>query len=87
LGSFDRQVLIDMARDRVDKTGRLEQFARPGLLICGTNDFWYHGVQKFAASNPHWKFASVEGLDHGQTWMRSDCTVPIIKSFLAGKAI
>jgi len=75
-----------MARDRVDKTGRLEQFARPGLLICGTNDFWYHGVQKFAASNPHWKFASVEGLITVRR-MRSDCTVPIIKSFLAGKAI
>ena len=55
----------------------------PCLVFCGELDPTYVGAKKAASHMPHAKFVPLPGLDHVQTFLRSDLVLPHIKKFLA----
>jgi pimeloyl-ACP methyl ester carboxylesterase len=69
--------------DKDDKSERLKAWKGPGLLIAGSKDYRIEKMKQFVESSPNWKFASLEGLNHGQVWIRSDLTLPIVQQFLS----
>jgi pimeloyl-ACP methyl ester carboxylesterase len=73
--------------DKDDKSERLKVWTGPGLLIAGTKDNNTEAIKKFVANSPNWKFVPIEGVSHGQVWIRSDLTLPVVQNFLKGLAI
>ena len=83
LAAFDPQVLLDVvAADRVDLSSRLEHLQVPCLLICGTADWRFEDMRRFAAYNHGCEFVALEGLDHLQTFLRVDRLLPPVRDFI-----
>lgn len=79
---LDQQVLTEIAKDRVDQTARLRNLRIPFLMICGTNDWRFEDMKRFANTDTRCEFVTGEGLDHLQTWLRSDLLLPAVQGFL-----
>ena len=54
----------------------------PCLLYCGDADGFYAGAKESAALIPGAVFATIPGLDHGQTSRASDMVLPHVTKFL-----
>ena len=67
LAAFDRRTLAGMVPDRADQTERVKAFRMPRLMLCGTTDFRFSDMKRYAESDHHWQFIAVEELDHLQT--------------------
>ena len=71
-----------MASDRVDKADRIAELQTSGLAICGTNDWRFDDMKRFAMSDDRWLFVPVEGMDHLQTWLDPSSVLPPLTEFL-----
>ncbi|HEV8711863.1 MAG TPA: alpha/beta hydrolase [Candidatus Binatia bacterium] len=86
IAALDQQVLIEIAVDRVGQAARLKGLQIPWLLICGTNDWRFEEMKRFAGNQDRSEFVPLEGLDHLQTWIRSELVLPSVQGFLRLRA-
>lgn len=86
LADMDQQVLIDIAADRVNRAARLRNIQTRGLLVCGTEDWRFEDTRRFAQENTCYRFVSVQGTDHLQTWLRPEQVLPPVVEFLRESA-
>ncbi|MBI4306446.1 MAG: hypothetical protein HY678_09035 [Chloroflexi bacterium] len=84
--ALDRQMLVEAAADRLDGSYRLADMKVPGLLVCGTKDWRFDDVGRFAQVPPGWQAIPVEGADRLQAWIQSERVVPHVKEFLRSVA-
>ena len=82
IAGLDQRVLIAMVPDRVDKAERLVDLQMPCLTICGTNDWRFEDMKRFAEGNDPCLFVPIEGTDHLQTWLQPASVLPPIQEFL-----
>ena len=82
IADSDPKVLSAMAPDRVDKTERLVDLEIPLLTICGTNDWRFEDMKRFAESSEGCSFVALEGADHLQAWLQSERILPLVRKFL-----
>jgi len=82
LSVIDKQLLIDAAVDRIDQIERLVGLSTPCLMICGTEDWRFEDMLRFAQDNDGCDFVSLEGSDHLQTWLQPDRVLPHLRDFL-----
>lgn len=61
----------------------LPQIAAPTLFLVGTEEPFVAEAQKAADLLPHGSFVPLDGLDHVQTFFRSDILLPHVRRFLA----
>jgi len=80
--AFDQRALTEMVPDRIDKEARLASLAVRCLTICGTNDWRFDDMRRFASTHDGVTFAPVQDADHLQVWLRSDCLVSEVQAFL-----
>ena len=62
----------------------LGSITQPVLAFAGTEDGNHDFVKKAAGEMPTASFVSLDGLDHGQAFRRSDIVLPHLTEFLAG---
>jgi pimeloyl-ACP methyl ester carboxylesterase len=62
----------------------LGSITQPVLTFAGTEDGNHDFVEKAAGEMPTASFVSLDGLDHGQAFQRSDVVLPHLTQFLAG---
>jgi pimeloyl-ACP methyl ester carboxylesterase len=60
----------------------LPQIATPTMLLVGTEEPFVAQARQTAELLPHGHFVPLPGLDHVQTFFRSDLLLPHVKSFL-----
>ncbi len=82
IAGLDQPVLIAMVPDRVDKAERLVDLQMKCLTICGTNDWRFEDMKRFAEGNDRCLFVPVEGTDHLQTWLQPANVLPPVQEFL-----
>ena len=82
IAGLDQRVLMAMVPDRVDKAERLVDLQIPCLTICGTNDWRFEDMKRFAEGNDRCLFVPVEGTDHLQTWLQPANVLPPVQKFL-----
>ena len=82
IAGLDQRVLIAMMPDRVDKAERLLDLQMPCLTICGTNDWRFEDMKRFAEGNDRCLFVPIEGMDHLQTWLQPASVLPPVQEFL-----
>ena len=82
IAGLNQRVLIAMVPDRVDKAERLVDLQMPCLTICGTNDWRFEDMKRFAEGNDRCLFVPVEGTDHLQTWLQAANVLPPVQAFL-----
>lgn len=58
----------------------------PVMLLVGTKEPFAEKARKAALLPPYGTFVPLEGLDHVQTFFRSDLLLPHIRAFLAARA-
>ena len=56
----------------------------PVMLLVGTEEPFAEQARKAAALLPRGAYVPLEGLDHVQTFFRSDLVLPLVREFLAG---
>ena len=81
----DPQALIASSIELRDFQGIedvLPSMTMPCLLLVGEEDFLYEGVTRCVKEMPNATMVSFPGQDHGQTFQRSDLTLPHITKFL-----
>lgn len=83
LAAIDQQMLIDVAVDRIDQTERVVALQVPCLMICGTQDWRYEDMRRFAQDSDRCEFVPLEGLDHLQTWLQPERVLPPVRNFLS----
>jgi pimeloyl-ACP methyl ester carboxylesterase len=84
LRAADLAALVALAgkpRDCLDD--QVPRVVMPTLVYCGDLDGGHAKHRAFAGRLPNGLFASLPGLDHVQTFRRSDLVVPHVKRFLA----
>ncbi len=82
LAEKDHQLLIDMTEDRRDESSRLTALVTPCLMICGTDDWRYEAVRRFARQRKCVDFLSIDGADHWQAWLETELVVGKLLEFL-----
>lgn len=83
IAAFAPKQLAEMIPpDLADQSKRLESLPMPFLAICGTNDWRFEEMRRFAAGHGRCEFVALAGLDHLETWQRSDLFVPPLQAFL-----
>ena len=83
LATFDPEVLTSVvAADRVNQAKRLERLRMPCLMICGTEDWRFNDMRRFAEGNADCKFVALDGLDHLQAFLSTDRLVPPARDFI-----
>ncbi len=82
IAGLDQSVLIAMVPDRVGKAERLVGLQMPCLTICGTNDWRFEDMKRFAEGNDRCLFVPIEGTDHLQTWLQPANVLPPVQEFL-----
>ena len=82
LASTTHQHLIDMLNDRVDLSGRLLDLSIPFLLICGTEDWRYEEMQRFAQEKDGCRFVALTGHDHLSAWLQMEHIIRPVLDFL-----
>jgi pimeloyl-ACP methyl ester carboxylesterase len=80
--AFNQQALAEMIPDRIDVAGRLAHLGARCLMICGTGDWRFEDMRRFAATNDRCTFVAVQDADHLQTWLRADRLVSEVQGFL-----
>lgn len=80
--AFTQQALAEMIPDRIDEAERLANFDVRYLMICGTNDWRFEDMRRFAATIDSCTFVPVQDADHLQAWLRADRLVSEVKGFL-----
>lgn len=80
--AFNQQALAEMIPDRIDKAGQLANLGARCLMICGTNDWRFEDMRRFAATSDRCTFVPVQDADHLQAWLRSDRLVSEVQGFL-----
>lgn len=58
----------------------------PVMLLVGTEEPFAEQARKAAALLPHGTYVPLGGLDHVQTFLRSDLLLPHVRAFLAARA-
>lgn len=61
----------------------LPRITAPTLLLAGTKEPFIDAARETAALLPHGMFVALDGLDHVQTFLRSDLVLPEVERFLA----
>lgn len=82
IAGLDQRVLMAMVPDRVDKAERLVDLQIPCLTICGTNDWRFEDMKRFAEGNDRFLFLPIEETDHLQTWLQPSKVLPPVQKFL-----
>jgi pimeloyl-ACP methyl ester carboxylesterase len=55
---------------------------KPVMLLVGTEEPFFNEARDTAKLLPHGTFVALEGLDHVQTFFRSDLVLPAVRDFL-----
>jgi len=82
LAAYDPMVLASMIPDRVNQVHRFAHLPLPCLMICGTTDWRFDDMRRFAEGKANCEFVALEGLDHLQAFVQSDRLVPPLRDFL-----
>jgi pimeloyl-ACP methyl ester carboxylesterase len=61
----------------------LPRIEMPTMLLVGTEEPFVEQARQTAKLLPHGRFVPLQGLDHVQTFFRSDLLLPHVKEFLA----
>ncbi len=64
----------------------LPRISAPTLVLVGTEEPFVAFARETAALLPHGKFMELPGLDHVQTFLRSDMVLPEVERFLSESA-
>jgi pimeloyl-ACP methyl ester carboxylesterase len=80
--SYDFTAMRLAAQDRASLESVLPRIRVPCLLFAGEKDEVHARARQATAKIPSAQFASLPGLDHGQTMKRVDLIVPLVRSFL-----
>ena len=64
----------------------LPQISAPTLLLVGSEEPFVDLARETAARLPHGQFVALPGLDHVQTFLRSDLVLPEVERFLTAPA-
>jgi pimeloyl-ACP methyl ester carboxylesterase len=78
----DPQLLAEMIPDRADKAERLDKLPVRCLMICGTDDWRFDGMRRFAERADGCRFEPFDGADHMQAWVQSARILPVVQDFL-----
>jgi pimeloyl-ACP methyl ester carboxylesterase len=81
----DNQALaaIMLASERYpDISADLPALSLPALIFCGTEDPIHDLAQRASEAMPNARFVPLDGLDHFQTYFRSDLVLPHVRAFL-----
>jgi pimeloyl-ACP methyl ester carboxylesterase len=78
----DTRALVAAAQFRPSLEDILPRIAVPCLMYIGELDGSFHQAQASAAQIPRVTFVSFPGLNHSQTFMRSDVVLPHVTAFL-----
>ncbi len=63
---------------------RLGEIEVPALILAGDRDAAFHDdSRRAAAAMPGGHFMSLPGIDHGETFMRSDLVAPLIRDWVS----
>lgn len=63
--------------------GRLDEIGLPALIYAGDGDGQFYGQARQAAqAMPGAEFVALPGINHGQTFERSDIVAPIVREFI-----
>jgi hypothetical protein len=57
------------------------------LLLVGSEEPFFDEARETANLLPHGTFVALEGLDHVQTFYRSDLVLPPVRAFFAGETL
>jgi pimeloyl-ACP methyl ester carboxylesterase len=82
LAAFDPQVLASTVPDRINQAHRFEQMAVPCMMICGTADWRFDDMRRFAGGNAMCEFVALDGLDHMQAFLQPDRLLPPVRQFI-----
>jgi pimeloyl-ACP methyl ester carboxylesterase len=82
IANLNSQRLLEIAQDRQDQSERLTGLAVAFLAICGTNDWRFEEMKRFAGNGERYPFVTPDNLDHLEAWLRSDLIVPAVQGFL-----
>jgi len=82
IASTSHQHLIDMLDDRIDLSKRLLGLPIQFLLICGTEDWRYEEMERFAREKAGSRFIALNGHDHLSAWLQSELIIPPVLDFL-----
>ena len=52
------------------------------LMICGTEDWRFEDMRRFAAGNKACEFVALEGLDHLQVFLQPNRLLPPLRDFI-----
>lgn len=85
IADLDPELLKAMVPDRVDKTARLVGMQSQLLTVCGTNDWRYEDMKRFAMDHEFCSFLAIEGTDHLETWLQSEQILPLVRQLLQAK--
>ncbi|RIK35835.1 MAG: hypothetical protein DCC55_29120 [Chloroflexi bacterium] len=72
-----------VANDRPDVSAHLPSMTMPCLLFAGDADPIHYLVEQCSRELPNARFCSLPGLNHFQTFLRSDLVLPHVTRFLA----
>jgi pimeloyl-ACP methyl ester carboxylesterase len=75
---------ITVRSDTPGLSENLRSITQPVLAFAGTEDGNHDFVEKAAGEMPTATFVSLDGLDHGQGYQRSDAVLPHVTKFLSG---
>jgi pimeloyl-ACP methyl ester carboxylesterase len=81
----DNQALaaIMLASERhPDISADLPAVSLPALIYCGTEDLIHDQARRASEAMPNARFVPLNGLDHFQTYFRSDLVLPHVRAFL-----
>lgn len=82
LAASDPLVLTSMIPDRVNQVHRFERLPLPCLMICGTTDWRFDDMRRFAEGKANCGFVALEGLDHLQAFLQPDRLLPPLRNFV-----
>jgi pimeloyl-ACP methyl ester carboxylesterase len=65
----------------------LPDIQEPVMLLVGTEEPFFNEARDTVKLLPRGTFVALEGLDHVQTFFRSDLVLPPVRTFFAGEAL
>jgi pimeloyl-ACP methyl ester carboxylesterase len=80
---FEAVALASHGLNSEDLSGNLPEMYVPVLLLAGTNDEWYSGMEAAAQCLPNATMATMPGIDHVQLYFLITRAVPQMTEFLA----
>jgi pimeloyl-ACP methyl ester carboxylesterase len=74
--------IMEASLTHPDNTDKLPSITLPTLIYCGTEDPVHDAARRASDAMPNARFVSLDGLDHFQTYFRSELVLPHVRALL-----